>query len=172
MDNISPDVQQKFEAFWQHMPLNSKDEVAIVLKGHLLIEDVLRDYCHRNVTHADTLRKAKLTFKQTLLLAKSFRHSHSPEWLWDLADRLNTLRNDLAHALSPAKYQERVAEFVRLAFANGKPSQELLSSFPEPPQKLALAIFLLHTHMTGDLSYKPHEALYEALVRHRAANAP
>ena len=94
-----------FLKFWEHMPLQTKDETLIVLKGHLLLEDLMREYCASKVKNESALEEARLTFRQVLGLTQAFMPYQSDSWVWKALTKINQIRNRLAHNLSPKDYE-------------------------------------------------------------------
>ncbi|WP_161891594.1 hypothetical protein [Pseudomonas juntendi] len=90
------------ELFKKHFPSGTDEETA-VLKGHLLVESMLRDFCMNSVPNPAHLKGARLTFKQITLLARSLCNLPVPglEYIWTLVSKLNQLRNLMAHELEP-----------------------------------------------------------------------
>lgn len=82
------------------------DDVALVLKAHLLAEEMCRDFCDNAVPRPEALRKARLSFSQIVRLAESLVPTFSValpigEFLWPALHKLNRIRNLMAHALVP-----------------------------------------------------------------------
>lgn len=79
------------------------DELSLILKSHLLIEELLRDFCEHSVGQPKYLRDARLTFKQIFYLARSIYTLNVPrlEWTWGAVASLNDMRNLMAHAIEP-----------------------------------------------------------------------
>lgn len=90
------------------------DELTIILKSHLLIEELLRDSCEYSVGHPKYLRDARLSFKQILCLARSIYTLNVPrlEWTWGALNSLNTIRNLMAHAIEPDEKKYGMARDV------------------------------------------------------------
>lgn len=77
-----------------------EDEDLLILKGHLLIESALRDYCKSKTIKHDAFDKAKLSFSQLLHLAQALKGElENEKWLWGVLKNINTLRNQTAHQL-------------------------------------------------------------------------
>ena len=106
--STSTDLQR----FIAHLPLQSTDRVLVVLKGHLLIEELLREYVNHHVRNPESLQDARLTFHQALCLARAFAPEESKEKLWNSVDKLNSLRNKIAHSLEPKDLEAKLKEFV------------------------------------------------------------
>jgi hypothetical protein len=90
------------------------DELTALLKSHLLIEELLRDFCGRSVGHPKYLRDARLSFKQILNLARSIYTLNVPrlDWTWGAVNSLNTMRNLMAHAIEPDEKKYGMARDV------------------------------------------------------------
>lgn len=90
------------DLFRKHFP-SGLDEQSAVLKAHLLIESMLRDFCMRSVDHPEYLQSARLTFNQISLLGRSMfaLPVKSLDYAWTLVSKLNSLRNVMAHELEP-----------------------------------------------------------------------
>jgi hypothetical protein len=101
-----------------------------ILKTHLLIEDVLRTYLE-HIAHNDApIRKAKLTFAQTLQIARAFCPNVTQDhWIWKAMGDLNKFRNDLSHNLEPEELAVRTNEFASsIITAIGRPVPKSLTS--------------------------------------------
>lgn len=83
-----------------------------VLRGHLLIEEVLDDLVTAYAFHPQYVSDLRLTFYHKLNVARAFNARHVDEPIWKAIGALNTLRNDLAHRLTSAEREERVRRFL------------------------------------------------------------
>ena len=102
------------ERFVAHLPLKTTDRTLVVLKGHLLIEEMLRDFVSKHFQDPQQLADARLTFHQCLCLAKAIDTDPLREKLWRTVEKLNTLRNKLAHSLEPKELEKHVKEFLEM----------------------------------------------------------
>ncbi len=92
----------------EHLP-QGDDLTLIVLKGHLLIEERLLDLVRAKLEADDpALKEARLRFSQLLPLARAASGRDQYPWFWEALEKLNALRNDLAHHLEP-KQVERLS---------------------------------------------------------------
>jgi hypothetical protein len=73
----------------------------IVLKGHLLVEQLLTSLLSHHCHSPSQLRKARLRFVQKVALVKAIVILPFPDQLWGFLDLINQLRNDIAHELEP-----------------------------------------------------------------------
>jgi hypothetical protein len=83
-----------------------EDEHLYILRGHLLIEEQLRELINLKIRKPDALIEARLTFNQILCIAKALYWQRNSEWLWEGIMMLNNARNSLSHKLTREKYDK------------------------------------------------------------------
>ncbi len=93
------------------------ETVLVVLKGHLLIEELLDEIIRKFIFHAVYLDSARLSFFQKLQVARSMSLDEHSNGMWEIAVRLNSLRNELAHALDSPKRNPKTQAVVEAYFA-------------------------------------------------------
>lgn len=129
MPDSLEELQQRFEEQLRHV-----DEVAlIVLKGHLLIEEMLDSIISKFVFHPEFLEAANLRFAQKVSVARSISLDENNNDMWQLVVTLNTLRNELAHSLTSSKRAAKTEAVIELYFrlADDIPKSEELRGQPE-----------------------------------------
>lgn len=88
------------------------DPTYLVLKAHLLAEEVLYRFIESQAHRPGSLGDARLGFAQLVALSRSFhRYSKEDWWGWPALKKLNALRNLLAHNLEPKDLNERIVDF-------------------------------------------------------------
>jgi hypothetical protein len=93
-----------------------RDDVAlIVLKGHLVIEERVTAAIEKFVWNGDYIDDVGLRFAQKVALARAISMDHSANSMWTLIEKLNTLRNKLAHSLD-GEQRARAMQGLREAF--------------------------------------------------------
>lgn len=131
------DVDKLIKKFKQNMESNeqrrkkffpkSDDLLAIVLRGHLLVEerlDTLNGHYFRFPTYYE---EAKLSFHKKLLIAKAQVIAPNPDFIFPVLFKLNELRNNLAHNLDSPKLTKKVNVFINLVEKNySKENKEYL----------------------------------------------
>lgn len=84
-----------------HLP-RVKDPTVVILRGHLLIEELLDELIAANLKDSDAIHDARLTFHQKLCIVQAFigrvRSGHILEPIF----ALNKLRNEIGHRLPDA----------------------------------------------------------------------
>lgn len=85
------------------------DELAqIVLKGHLVMEEVMTEALGRFLLNDEFVEPARLMFHQKVKLCRAISASEKDNSIWDLIEALNSLRNHLSHSLDPAKKSNKL----------------------------------------------------------------
>jgi len=164
------ELQKDFLKFWNHISLRTIDETLIVLKGHLLLEDLMREYCASRVQHEKYLEEAKLSFLQLTHLVKAFHKYQPPEWVWAALKKVNGLRNKLAHKLIPIDYEKSRDEFIDFVKKASKSETDMFSVFTHKIEQLAMAIFIAHTALSVSLRFEPKGLLSLNLLLDEAKN--
>jgi len=89
------------------------DDVSlIVLKGHLLLEEMLLELATLALEHPKHL--AKLSFHQLACLVLALMAEKPDDKCWELILQINSLRNRLAHKLQPPDLDQRIKQILAL----------------------------------------------------------
>jgi hypothetical protein len=138
MTEISDRHLNAFKNFLESLP-HGKDIELVLLKGHLLIEEQIRQIIHSRLRNPGVFAEAnsQLGAHQAIQLAKAFfPPAHMPE-IWKATLKLNQLRNDIAHNLwSKMQLSDKVAAWVKIV-----PSS--LTAGPDAQQNFELALWSL-----------------------------
>jgi hypothetical protein len=112
--------------FRRHFPRRSNDFALVVLNGHLLLEESVNRLLAALLFRPEAIDGANLRFYQKLCLiralaptegAKSLEDPEGPGWLFrmlDAAEKLNTMRNRLAHHLDAPQIEAQARDFLSL----------------------------------------------------------
>jgi|GEM_PF-2972700 len=148
------------------------DPTYLVLKAHLLAEEVLYRFIESQAHRPSSLRDARLGFSQLVALSRSFhRYSKEDWWGWAALKKLNSLRNLLAHNLEPKDLKERIVEFSVFVADSigattdsdiGKEYEHLAKGGTHP---FILALVALHIATCTMLGFDP-EAEWSAFNAH------
>jgi hypothetical protein len=98
-----------FGRFLKLLP-HGKDLTLVILKGHLLIEEQVRQIIDERVKKPDALHSADLTCYQAICIAEALCPENA--YIWTPVKKLNRIRNDLAHKVEPAGLGDRIDDFV------------------------------------------------------------
>lgn len=101
-----------FRRFISLLP-SGKELDLVILKAHLLIEEQVNVVIDQRLKSAGALKKARLESFQRICLAESFFPSDFQPWLWPALTKLNKLRNDIAHQISPAGIDASIDHIIK-----------------------------------------------------------
>lgn len=103
--------------FFKHFPLDG-DLLQQVLRGHLLVEAVLRELFEQNIKKPDVLKGSSGTrfdCHQIICLNEALTENHENlGWVWHSAKKLNQLRNDLTHNIPSESLSHKVNNFIKV----------------------------------------------------------
>lgn len=133
-------TEADLERFWGHISHNSGDEVLVILKGHLLVEELLTSYCLSKLHNPEHFVSINFSYAQKLALVRSLVNFALPDWLIGSLKTLGQLRNIAAHHLAHSDYDLKREKLIRSLKDSG-----LLEGIPslmeERHLKTALAIY-------------------------------
>lgn len=161
-DDIAAKDWERIEA---HYP-DGADLTLQVLKGHLLVEELLRQIFELLLAYPDALKGDRgTTFEchQIICLVEAITpHSKDEAWVWSAAKRLNNLRNELAHNLEPKAVDQKVQALIVFVTRDNDVVRSILDRLGTPDGMEFKAVILA---MCGCLSS------LKALVLHEARDA-
>jgi hypothetical protein len=103
--------------FRHHFPRRSNDFALVVLKGHLLMEESVNHLLAALLYRPEAIEGANLRFYQKLCLIRALAPV-GPEGVVfrvaDAAEKLNTMRNRLAHHLDSPQIEAQTRDFLSL----------------------------------------------------------
>ncbi len=169
---LPPDAKEALDRLHKYLSRGPGDPTYIVLKAHLLAEEMLRTFLQKQASHPDTLREAELEFYQLLVLCQAFHRHIGPDWWgWRALRKLNSIRNSLAHNLEPKDVKDRILDFSQfMADSIGATTESeigieyLRLCREEGAHPFQLGITSLHMALFSLLSLEPKQlraALYE-----------
>jgi len=115
VEDIKTKVAKEFSDAWQRyrrlVPLGG-DPLVTLLKGHLLVEEVLQQIIDAWIPSPDVLSNARLGFAQRMYVAQSIAGRLSPRVVhWEAIAELNSARNKLVHRAEPGDIGALLREF-------------------------------------------------------------
>jgi len=108
----------------KHLPTG--DLSLIVLKGHLLIEELLHDVVANRTKNRQSVIDARLGFFQLAQIAKALTYEKGFDPIWEAIFALNSLRNTFAHTLDTPDLEKKLRAFARAAAPNNQAEAEKL----------------------------------------------
>jgi len=115
MDTKS-DVKKHLDRFQRLFP-KTDDFSLIILKGHLLIEEIINRIFDSKCQHPEFFEKAKLSFYQKVQILRALSEygddSSNP---WNSLLSLNSIRNKIAHNIEPENLNNGIDDFIFARF--------------------------------------------------------
>lgn len=146
MEEITRQLLSDRQRFLDNMPL-TQDNDLIVLKGHLLIEELLVELIKEKLKYAEAFKEKGYGFIQKTRLAEALYRSESNEWYWKAIKTLNTIRNNLVHILDSDTLHKKLLNFVNYIETNSKEPypRDLVKNYG----KTSLAITVLFARLSA-----------------------
>lgn len=111
-NDLPEPARKQLQRLLGYLQPSQNDPAFLVLKAHLLAEEILNVFLESHAARAAPISSARLTFSQLVLLCTAFHPCVSEDWwVWSALKKLNFLRNKLAHNLEPLDIRERMTEF-------------------------------------------------------------
>ncbi|MBI3810187.1 MAG: hypothetical protein HY284_06985 [Nitrospirae bacterium] len=107
LDELHKISDEQWERYRQLLP-KSDDVSLVVLKGHLIIEEMLYAVAQEHCANPESLVKAKLTFAQLLHVVRALVKLPIGGDCWEAINLLNGIRNSLIHNLTPKELESRL----------------------------------------------------------------
>ncbi|RRZ95800.1 hypothetical protein [Erwinia sp. 198] len=116
---INEMIKRNSDRYIKHLT-DDLDDVSLVLKSHLFIEELLHDIILFHCKNSRPIEGIQLSFNHKLKLAEAMFGSHIPdanfpENIWPVLDALNKLRNVIAHEIDSPKLDDKLNNFLRMS---------------------------------------------------------
>jgi len=129
----------------------SHDLAMVILKGHLVLEEMLRRILVRHVSNPTALEDIRLSFFQALRLVQALSQPNQKE-LWHDLEQLNRIRNVLAHQVEPLDIENKIDAFLASFITEFGFITQLLTEHPTAEQRA----MILHIKMTSLSAHLRH----------------
>jgi len=107
---------KRISRFMELLP-SGEDTTLVVLKGHLLLEELLTDIIEITLKTRNPLRitvTQNMMFARKLELCWALSQSESvPEQAWQSLKCLNAVRNKMSHHVEPSGISDSINNFIR-----------------------------------------------------------
>lgn len=142
------DIQKKFSEEVKYVD----DTAQILLKGHLVAEDLMNQALEAFVLHGEHVEDARLQFNQKLELCKAISVSDNKNNMWDLIKKINVLRNALSHSLDPDRRKKAVESLASIYDQEFDPKSRIIDGMSEEAALCLAAIMGSLGYLHGFLS--------------------
>ena len=134
------EAQDQRSARYSEMLPKTDDVALVVLKGHLIVEEMLFAIAAAHCARPAELEKAKLSFAQLLHVTQSLLKMPSTPRTWEAIALLNSMRNSLVHNLEPREIDRKIVALDQLCIMNDEPYPPGYEKPTEPARIAACAI--------------------------------
>ena len=114
-DQVTPRQMEAFGKFLRLLP-PGQDLTLVILKGHLLIEEQIRQIIAERVNRPDVLekvyRRGRIGFEVVTYIAEAFFPKEIEPWVWTATRELNKVRNAVGHSVEPRGLDKKIDDFV------------------------------------------------------------
>ena len=110
------ELAEKMVRFMKYLP-SGADHTLVVLKGHLLIEELLTDLLKEKLKRNNPLGikiDQNNMFAQKLNLCWAIVQEDIKFEIWPFLKELNSIRNKMAHAVDPQGISEKIEAFTEM----------------------------------------------------------
>ena len=108
---VAMDLQDSLLTFLRHFP-RTDDTTLIILKGHLLLEEEINHLLHEMLANPAALDGLQINFFIKTQFLRALIKNETLDNILDAAEKLNRLRNRLAHNLEPSGVEAAIRDFV------------------------------------------------------------
>ena len=123
----------------KHLPQDGELSL-IVLKDHLLVEELLFILVQSAVKYPEAINSANLSFYNLASIAKALFYEGRLGPVWDAIFELNTLRNTLAHNLEPPDLEKKLRRFGQAGSGGHAEAGNLVVSEPQSVMGDSIAV--------------------------------
>jgi len=161
------------------------DDIAqVVLKGHLVMEDLMTEAIQTFLFHGDMIEDAQFRFAQKIALCRGISTSEQSNGMWTLIAKINSLRNALSHSLDLQR-RAKAIEAVRLVYiqefpdhakffekVEGQKGEQMSKELAICLGAIAACIGFLHPHLEEVKRFKAMVVSVDAVANGGAISRP
>ena len=133
---MNEDLHSKYLSFVK----NGDSESVLILKGHLVIEELLTTAIMASIGSEKEVVEAKLSFYQKRLIAKALAGRNKSDGIWGIIDSINKLRNDIGHNLTPKKSDDLIDKLRSQLIGRDKSAYDLIPNPQESNQIISHSV--------------------------------
>jgi hypothetical protein len=124
MIEVPPHLDKYTKLFEEHLATLDRLQV-IVLNGHLIVESAIDNIIALMLFHPEHIHKARLEFSQKVQLVRGYALRKNKNGIWALILTIGEVRNEVAHNLTEARQNDKMAQLRRLYFREAPEMVEL-----------------------------------------------
>ena len=142
--NLDISSDEFTEKFTGHISRFGQDNTLVILKAHLLSEELMYKHLSVKLPHPEYLAGGRFTYSQTIRLSRAVcgdeRHD---KWVWGALSKLNKIRNRYGHNLEPTGVEKEIDELLQLinAHASSSFSEAQMGELPRAMLMLLVGLY-------------------------------
>lgn len=157
--NKLPESQLDSINFFVNTMPKDDDITLIVIKGHLLLEQQVRNIFISSFNNPEALKKSKFEISQIInIVEATFEKNVQNEYLWKCVKKLNNIRNDIAHNIENKGLKNKIEDLVavcnKLLTSKIEDDESIESKLKSCIIGLGAQLISLATHSEEDRKYK------------------
>jgi hypothetical protein len=137
---------------------NLQEWTVILLKGHLVLEEVLTSIIENHFFNREYVGKARLSFQHKMLLSRGLCLRKDQVGEWDLIGAINALRNVVAHSIDQPKQMAKLALVKQLLYREGNtdslPNKDEIDESTTVMFACAHCVGFLHSFENDSVSFR------------------
>ena len=141
--DISKRQIEKFHRLLKRIPAKA-EPVMKVLKGHVLIEALVRSVVAKRMQNSQALSDARLDCHQYICLARAVCNDEIESWVWTALTTLDSIRNELASGLPLKDLEARLDGFTSFVEKQYAYTAEQFGEYG----RIDIAIAMLHVYLS------------------------
>lgn len=106
---MTPENLRRYILRWDDFMPDTEDLSLVILKGHLLVEEMLSELLVHILPFPQHIEGLNLGFRQKASIVRAACQYDENNKAWDLINALNKTRNELVHNLEPPKLEKVLA---------------------------------------------------------------
>lgn len=103
---MAPEHLRRYILRWDDFMPDTEDLSLIVLKGHLLVEEMLTELLEHILPFPQHIEALNLRFSHKVSIVRAACKHEENNKAWNLINTLNKTRNELIHNLEPPKLEK------------------------------------------------------------------
>lgn len=140
------EIQKYYKHLLAHLPI-VKDPTLVILRGHLLLEELLDEVLRTWLKDPSVLPDTRLTFHQKMKLSQGIISGGRNGFTWKPVDLLNQIRNRISHRLSPHDLELKIDEFLKCVYPEDY--SEISSDIYSKSKAMRKAIIFHCSYLSG-----------------------
>lgn len=154
--HIDEAINKTSKKFFEYLSSRENAPLIMILKTHLLCEELIFKFLQSAATNKQYLASARLTFNQAMHIARALSKKGESCWTWDALIQLNSLRNSMSHNLEPPALKEKFVNFVKHVLTHIDYAHDIVEEMHNKKQNVfPLVLLAVYSQLAYTLGIDP-----------------